>query len=69
MFWRCFTYNYKGLCHIYYAETEEQKEANKERMAKINNKEIENKACKVFKAQEREKERKWDEKWQRWLTD
>ena len=28
MFWGYFTYDAKGPCHIYYKETEEQKEAN-----------------------------------------
>jgi hypothetical protein len=32
MFWGCFLYDYKGPCHIYYKETEEQKEAYKELM-------------------------------------
>jgi hypothetical protein len=58
MFWRCFTYDYKGLCHIYYTETKEQKEANEERMAKLNDEEIKDEACKAFETQEREKERK-----------
>jgi hypothetical protein len=25
MFWGCLIYDYKGPCHIYYPETEEQK--------------------------------------------
>jgi hypothetical protein len=37
-------------------------------MAKLNNKEIKDEACKAFETQERKKERKWDKKGQRWPT-
>jgi hypothetical protein len=37
-------------------------------MAKLNKEEIKDEAYKAFEIQEREKERKWDEKGQRWLT-
>lgn len=55
MFWACFTYDHKGPCHIYYPETEEQKAKNEE---------IGDEAREAFKAQERKKEKKWDEKGQ-----
>ena len=41
MFWGCFTYNYKGLCYIYYKEIEEQKEVNKAEIDRINKEEVE----------------------------
>ena len=58
MFWAYFTYNHKGPCHIYYPKTKEQKAKNKEKIKQLNNKEIKDKACKAFKAQERKKKRK-----------
>jgi hypothetical protein len=48
MFWDCFSYNYKGPCHIYYKETEEQKIFYKEKMQQNNDKEIEAKARAEF---------------------
>jgi hypothetical protein len=66
MFWGCFTYDYKGPCHIYYPETEAQKETNQKEIEKINKEEIEAKCRMTFNLQEREKERKWDEKGQKW---
>jgi hypothetical protein len=66
MFWGCFTYDCKGLCHIYHKETEEQKEANEAEMDRINEEEVEVECRAAFDAQEREKERKWDERGQKW---
>ena len=40
MFWACFMYDYKGLCYIYYKETDEQKEVNKVEIDRINEEEI-----------------------------
>jgi hypothetical protein len=66
MFWGSFTYDFKGPCHIYYKETEEQKESNEAEMDRINEEEVEAECRVAFDAQEREKERKWDEKGQKW---
>jgi hypothetical protein len=66
MFWACFTYDYKGPCHIYYPETEEQKKDNEDKIEKLNKDEIEEEAQAAFDKQEREKERKWDDKGQKW---
>jgi hypothetical protein len=68
MFWGCFTYDFKGPCHIYYLETEEQKEANQKEIERINKEEIEAECRTAFDKQEREKERKWNEKGQKWPT-
>lgn len=68
MFWACFTYDYKGPCYIYYPETHEQKAYNKEEIERLNEEEIMAEAQAAFEEQEREKERKWDEKGQRWPT-
>jgi hypothetical protein len=68
MFWGCFTYDCKGLCHIYYKETEEQKEANQKEMDRINEEEMEAKCRTAFDTQERVKEKKWDAKGQKWPT-
>ena len=40
MFWRCFIYNYKGPCYIYYPKTNKQKAANKAKMERLNIEEI-----------------------------
>lgn len=66
MFWGCFTYDCKGPCYIYHKETEEQKEANEAEMDRINEEEVEAECRAAFDAQEREKERKWDKKGQKW---
>ena len=66
MFWACFTYDFKGPCHIYYKETEEQKEEFAENVDKLNEEEIKEEARAAFDAQEREKERIWDEKGKKW---
>ena len=66
MFWGCFTYDYKGPCHIYYPETDEQKVANKVKMERLNIEEIEAEYRAAFKEQEQEKEKKWDKKGQKW---
>jgi hypothetical protein len=58
MFWGSFMYDFKGLCHIYYKETEEQKESNEAEMDRINEEEVEVEYRVAFDAQEREKERK-----------
>jgi hypothetical protein len=58
MFWKCFTYNYKGPCHIYYPETAEQKKANKEKIDNLNDKEIKEECQEAFNQQERAKEAK-----------
>ena len=60
MFEGYFTYNHKGPCYIYYLETEEQKERNKELIEELNNNEIEAECREVFTKQEREKKEKWD---------
>jgi hypothetical protein len=44
MFWACFTYDFKGPCHIYYKETEEQKEEFVAKMDKLNEEEVEEEA-------------------------
>ena len=41
MFQGCFTYDYKEPCHIYYKETEEQKELNEAEIDQINKEEVE----------------------------
>jgi hypothetical protein len=66
MFWGCFTYDFKGPCHIYYPETESQKADNADLVEQLNINEIEAECRKAFDEQEREKERKWDEKGQKW---
>jgi hypothetical protein len=48
MFWRCFTYDFKGPCHVYLKETEEQREEYKERIEKLNDKEIIKECCIKF---------------------
>ena len=58
MFWGCFSYNYKGPCHIYYKETEEQKVAYEELIQK-NNTEIEAEARAEFDQIQTEKEEEW----------
>ena len=35
IFWGYFTYDAKGLCHVYHKETEEQKEANQAEMEAV----------------------------------
>ncbi len=62
MFWGCFTYDYKGPCHIYHKETTEQKEFNEEEMDRINEDEVEAECRAAFNLQEREKEKNWDAK-------
>jgi predicted metal-dependent peptidase len=58
MFWGSFIYDFKGPYHIYYKETEEQKELNEAEMDRINEEEVEAECRVAFDAQEREKERK-----------
>ena len=41
MFWGCFSYNYKGPCHIYYRETAEQKVNYEAQIQRLNDEEIE----------------------------
>jgi hypothetical protein len=66
MFWACFTYDFKELCYIYYPETEEQKVQNEEKIIELNKEEIIAECYKAFDIQEREKERNWDKKGQKW---
>jgi hypothetical protein len=66
MFWACFTYDHKGPCHIYYPETAEQKAENEERIERLNEEEIIEECRAEFEAQEREKERRWVKKGQKW---
>jgi hypothetical protein len=66
MFWGCFTYDFKGPCHIYYPENEFQKEENTEIIEQLNNSEIEAECRIAFDKQEREKEEKWNTKGQKW---
>jgi hypothetical protein len=49
--------DFKGLCHIYYLETEEQKVQNEEKIVELNEEEIIAECRKAFDIQEREKER------------
>jgi hypothetical protein len=66
MFWGSFTYDYKGPCHVYLKETEEQRAEYMERIEKLNDEEIIAECRADFEAQEREKERQLDEKGQKW---
>ena len=66
MFWTCFIYDHKGLCHIYYLETPEQKAKKEEEIEHLNKEEIITKCCAAFDLQEWEKKRKWDKKEQKW---
>jgi hypothetical protein len=59
MFWGCFTYDYKGPCHVYYPETEEQKAHYEQAIDKLNEKEVEAECCLAFAKQEKEKEERW----------
>jgi len=59
MFWGCFTYDFKGPCHIYYPETAEQKEHYKEQIDTLNEGEVEAECCLAFDKQEKEKEERW----------
>jgi hypothetical protein len=52
--------------HIYYPETKEQKAYYEEIIDEENEEEIEEEAREAFDIQEREKERIWNEKGQRW---
>ena len=58
MFWSCFTYDFKGPCHIYYPETLEQTPRNKELMDQLNGEEIDAECREAFNKREREKEKK-----------
>ena len=68
MFWSCFTYDHKGPCYIYYPETLEQKEEYLRVIQKLNDTEIEAECRITFDRQEREKEKIWDIKKQKWPT-
>ena len=59
MFWGCFTYDYKGPCHIYYPETADQKEEYLQVIQKLNDEEIEAECRIAFDRQEKAKEAKW----------
>jgi hypothetical protein len=56
MFWGCFSYDYKGPCHIYYKETEEQKIFYNKKMQQNNDEEIKAEAQAEFNRIEAEKE-------------
>ena len=56
MFWSCFTYDFKGPCHIYYPETPEQTARNEELIDQLNEEEIEAECREPFNKREREKE-------------
>lgn len=68
MFWACFTYDYKGPCHIYYPETEEQKIKYLRMVQHLNEEEIEEECRLAFENQEQQKERIWTENRKRWPT-
>ena len=55
MFWGCFTYDFKGPCHIYYIETLKQKKYYIELIKTLNNDEIKAEALKVFNQREADK--------------
>jgi hypothetical protein len=59
MFWGCFSYDYKGPCHIYYKEIAEQKLIYEEQMEKNNDKEIETEARAEFDRIQAKKEEEW----------
>jgi hypothetical protein len=59
MFWGCFSYDYKGPCHIYYKETEEQKIFYEEKMQQNNDEEIEAEMRAEFDRIQAEKEEAW----------
>ena len=59
MFWGCFSYDYKGPCHIYYKETEEQKIFYEEKMQQNNDEEIEAEMRAEFDRIQAEKEEEW----------
>jgi hypothetical protein len=48
MFWGCFTYDHKGPCHIYYPETDEQKQYYQDLIDEENDNEIEAKCRAEF---------------------
>jgi hypothetical protein len=56
MFWGCFIFDYKGLCHVYYTETPTQKAIYKEKMDRLNKEENIYNTLEAFKEQERLKE-------------
>ena len=56
MFWGCFTYDYKGPCHVYYPKTAKQKEHYKQQINELNKNEVEAKCRLAFEKQEKEKE-------------
>ena len=68
IFWGCFIYDYRGPCYIYYPETLEQKEEYLRVIQKLNDTEIEAECRITFNRQEREKEKMWDIKKQKWPT-
>jgi hypothetical protein len=55
MFWGCFTYDFKGPCHIYYRKTAEQKEHYEEQINTLNEGEVEAECRLAFDKQEKEK--------------
>ncbi len=65
MFWGSFTYDHKGPCHIYYLETEAEKEEYLRIIQQINDDEIKAECREAFERQERMKEIKWVEEGRR----
>lgn len=59
MFQGCFTYDFKGLCHIYYPKTTEQKEHYEGQINTLNEGEVEVECRLAFDKQEKVKEEKW----------
>jgi hypothetical protein len=59
MFWGRFSYDHKGPCHIYYKETEEQKDDFAEKIDELNDREIEAECRVDFEERERLKEESW----------
>jgi hypothetical protein len=54
--------------YIYYLEIKEQKATNIEQIERLSKEKIIEEARAEFKAQEREKERVWDKRGQKWPT-
>jgi hypothetical protein len=61
MFWGCFTYDCKGPCHIYYKETDEQKELYNQQI-QHNNIQLEAEIHEEFDQIQAQKEAEWQSK-------
>ena len=75
MFWGCFSYDYKGPCHVYYKETPAQKIHYEELIQTLNDEEIEVEAHAQFDKEQAELRAQWDAKgkkkpgkWALWET-